>query len=114
MIIWLDAQLSPRLVRWMEVTFGVECHHVRDLALREAEDPVIFAKARDAAAVMMTKDEDFVRLVERNGSPPQVIWVTSGNMSNAHFQSLLLETFLDAKSLIEKGEKIVEICRQDK
>ena len=96
------------------MTFGVECHHVRDLALREAEDPVIFAKARDAAAVVMTKDEDFVHLVERNGSPPQVIWVTSGNLSNAHFQSLLLETFLDAKSLLEKGEKIVEICRQDK
>lgn len=60
----------------------------------------------------MTKDEDFVRLVERNGSPPQVIWVTSGNMSNANFQSLLLQTFPDAKSLIEAGEAVVEISRK--
>jgi predicted nuclease of predicted toxin-antitoxin system len=112
-IIWLDAQLSPRLVRWMEVTFGVKCYHVRDLALREAEDPAIFAKARDAGAVMMTKDEDFVRLVERSGSPPQVVWITSGNMSNAHFQSVLVETFGDAMLLIEKGEPIVEICRRE-
>jgi predicted nuclease of predicted toxin-antitoxin system len=96
----------------MEVTFGVECHHVRDLALREAEDPAIFAKARDAGVVMMTKDEDFVRLVERRGSPPQIVWVTSGNMSNAHFQSLLIETLQDAMLLIEKGEPIVEICRR--
>jgi predicted nuclease of predicted toxin-antitoxin system len=60
----------------------------------------------------MTKDEDFVRLVERNGSPPQVVWVTCGNMSNAHFESLLLQTFPDAKSLIEAGEAVVEISRR--
>ena len=42
MIIWIDAQRSPRLARWIEYTFKVECHHVRDLALREAEDPEIF------------------------------------------------------------------------
>lgn len=29
MIVWLDAQLSPRLPRWIEETFGVECLHVR-------------------------------------------------------------------------------------
>ena len=57
----------------------------------------------------MTKDEDFVRLVERNSPPPQVIWVTAGNMSNAHFKSLLLKTFPDAMSLIASGEAVVEI-----
>jgi predicted nuclease of predicted toxin-antitoxin system len=59
----------------------------------------------------MTKDEDFVRLVERNGPPPQVIWITSGNISNAHFKSLLLKTLSDAISLIESGEAVVEIQR---
>ncbi len=73
MILWLDAQLSPRLARWIEETFEVECFHIRDLGLRDAEDPDIFQKARGAGAVVMTKDEDFMRLVERNGSPPQVI-----------------------------------------
>lgn len=72
MIVWLDAQLSPRLARWIEETFGVECLHVRDLGLRNAEDPEIFQKARDAVSVVMTKDEDFIRLVERNGPPPQL------------------------------------------
>jgi predicted nuclease of predicted toxin-antitoxin system len=108
-IVWLDAQLSPRLARWIEETFGVECLHVRDLSLRDAEDREIFQKARDAVSVVMTKDEDFVRLVERNGTPPQVIWITSGNMSNARFKSLLLKTLGDAISLIAGGEAIVEI-----
>jgi len=109
LIVWLNAQLSPRLARGIEETFGVECFHVRDLGLRDAEDPEIFQKARDAGAVVMTKDEDFIRLVERNGSPPQVIWVTSGNMPNARFKSLLLKTFRDAMSLIASGETVVEI-----
>ena len=109
MIVWLDAQLSPRLARWIEETFGVECLHVRDLGLRNAEDPEIFQKARDAVSVVMTKDEDFIRLVERNGPPPQVIWVTSGNMPNARFKSLLLKTLRDAMLLIASGETVVEI-----
>jgi predicted nuclease of predicted toxin-antitoxin system len=108
-IIWLDAQLSPRLAPWMAETFGCECLHVRELNLRDAEDTDIFRKARDAGSVVMTKDEDFVRLVERNSPPPQVIWVTAGNMSNARFKSLLLKTFPDAMSLIAGGETIVEI-----
>lgn len=109
MIIWLDAQLSPRLARWIEETFGGECLHVRDLGLRDAEDTEIFQKAGDAGSVVMTKDEDFVRLVERNSPPPQVIWVTAGNMSNARFKALLLQTFPDAMSLIASGETVVEI-----
>lgn len=38
MNIWIDAQLSPRLSRWLTVTFEVDCTHRRDLGLREAED----------------------------------------------------------------------------
>jgi predicted nuclease of predicted toxin-antitoxin system len=110
-IIWLDAQLSPRLTRWIEETFSVECVHVREVGLREAEDPEIFQKARDSGAVVMTKDEDFVHLVARNGPPPQVIWVTSGNMPNDRFKILLLKTLQDAIALIASGETVVEIQR---
>jgi len=101
------------MARWIEETFKVECRHVRDIGLREAEDPEIFRRARDARAVVMTKDEDFVNLVRRNGAPPQVIWVTCGNMSNARFKSLLVETFSDAVSLITGGEAVVEIRKRE-
>jgi predicted nuclease of predicted toxin-antitoxin system len=83
----------------------------RSRALRNAEDPEIFQKARDALSVVMTKDEDFIRLVERNGPPPQVIWITSGNLPNARFKSLLLKTLPDAIPLIAAGETVVEIHR---
>jgi hypothetical protein len=31
MILWLDAQLSPRLARWLNATFAVVASPVRDL-----------------------------------------------------------------------------------
>lgn len=61
----------------------------------------------------MSKDENFRLFVEQRGAPPQVIWVTSGNMSNNHFKSLLSETFADAMALIERGESVVEIARRE-
>ena len=56
---------------------------IRDLDLREAEDPDIFYKAREADAIVITKDRDFVELLGRLGPPPKIIWITCGNTSNA-------------------------------
>ena len=55
MILWIDAQLSPALARWISETFGVAAHAVRDLGLREAKDFVIFHAAREAGAVVRVK-----------------------------------------------------------
>jgi predicted nuclease of predicted toxin-antitoxin system len=70
---------------------------------------VIFDAARDADAVVLTKDQDFVDLVERLGPPPRVLWVTIGNTSNAHLKDVLQRTLAEALELIEKGERLVEI-----
>jgi predicted nuclease of predicted toxin-antitoxin system len=67
--IWLDNQLPPALAAWMRATLGVECLPIRDLHLQRASDPEIFTAARATKAVIMTKDDDFVRLVEQHGPP---------------------------------------------
>ena len=89
MILWLDAQLSPSVAAWITATFGIEAHAVRDLGLRDAKDPPIFAAARAAGAVVMTKDSDFVEMLQRLGPPPKVLWVTCGNTSNARLREIL-------------------------
>jgi predicted nuclease of predicted toxin-antitoxin system len=38
----------------------------------------------------LTKDEDFVQLQERRGAPPQLVWLTCGNLSNPQLKQLLL------------------------
>ncbi|MDB9404071.1 DUF5615 family PIN-like protein [Microcystis sp. CS-574] len=79
------------------------------IGLRDAEDTEIFQVAKAQRAILMTKDSDFVDLVERLGSPPQIIWLTCGNTSNARLREILSETLPRALELLAAGETLVEI-----
>ncbi|MCC7165708.1 MAG: DUF5615 family PIN-like protein [Anaerolineae bacterium] len=109
MKIWVNAQLSPTIATWIARNFAVEAIAVRDLGLREALDIDIFEAARAASAVVMTKDSDFIDMVNARGVPPQVLWLTCGNTSNEKLQEILAKTLPQAIGLLELGEKIVEI-----
>ena len=109
MVIWIDAQLSPAIAPWLAENFSVSAQALRDLGLRDATDRAIFAAARSASAVVMTKDSDFVKLLEEFGPPPQVVWLTCGNTSNARLKRILTKALQRAISLLESGEPLVEI-----
>ena len=57
----------------------------------------------------MTKDIDFVRLLEEFGPPPQIIWITCGNTSNANLKRILVTELIVALALLKRGEPFVEI-----
>ncbi len=109
MIIWLDAHLSPAIASWMSLEFSVSAIAVRDLGLRDAGDQEIFSAAKQANAVVMTKDIDFVHLVEKFGVPPQVILLTCGNTSNAQLKQIFGRSFGRTIDWLQKGEPVVEI-----
>ena len=109
MIIWVDAQLSPALAPWLSQQFGFESQSIRRLGMLKAKDPVIFQAAREAKAVVLTKDADFSLLLERLGPPPQVLWVRCGNTSNAYLRRVLTRTLPQALELLAAGEPLVEI-----
>ena len=109
MKIWLDAQLPPTLANWISSTFSIEAAALRDLSLRDAKDIEIFEAARSEKAVIMTKDSDFIDLVCRLGAPPQILWLTCGNVTNRNLQRLLAATLSDALAQLQQGETIVEI-----
>jgi len=109
MIIWIDAQMSPAIAAWVSSNFSVSAVAIRDLGLRDAEDQEIFQAARRENAIVMTKDSDFVLLLDRFGAPPQVIWVTCGNTSNARLKEILTNTLPKALELLKSGEQLVEI-----
>jgi len=108
-IIWIDAQLPAALAQWIQDKFRIEAQAVRDLGLRDAKDHVIFKAAREANVVVMSKDEDFRLLVERLGPPPQVLWVTCGNTSNARLREILTKSFSVAIEILQRGAPLVEI-----
>ena len=112
MTVWLDAQLSPGLARWLTETFAVEAIPVRDVGLREAEDERIFLEARKLDIVVITKDADFAELLEKYGSPPRIIWLTCGNTSETALRGIFTAKFPEAMRLITSGENLVEISSE--
>ncbi len=109
MTIWVDAHLSPAIATWINNTFGITAFALRDVGLRDAEDFEIFEAAKAQGVILMTKDSDFVDLVDRLGTPPQIIWLTCGNTSNARLQEILTVTLPEALELLRTGEALVEI-----
>ncbi len=108
MKIWADAQLSPSIASWLSERFNISATAIRDLSLHRATDEEIFRQARQAGAVVLTKDADFQRLLERHGPPPQVVWITCGNTSNARLREVLERFWPAAQKLLEGGEPLVE------
>ena len=93
----------------MRANLSVNCVPVRDLRLHTAADMAIFTAARNASVVVMTKDSDFVTLLEQHGPPPQVIWVTCGNTSNGHLKSLVESGWRTILPMLERGEALIEL-----
>jgi predicted nuclease of predicted toxin-antitoxin system len=85
---------------------------LKEIGLRDAEDPVLFDAARRFGnIVIMTKDDDFVELVERQGAPPQIVWLTVGNATKLELEGILQVAFPRALEQLEAGAPIVEISR---
>jgi predicted nuclease of predicted toxin-antitoxin system len=79
---WVDAQLPPALATWLAERFKEDALSLRDIGLRDAPDMEIFRAAQQAGIVLISKDSDFVELVSRYGTPPKLVWVSCGNVSN--------------------------------
>jgi predicted nuclease of predicted toxin-antitoxin system len=107
-MIWVDAPLSPAIAEWISFNFSAPATALRDLGLRDATDRAIFFAARNASAILITKDSDFLRLLDEFGSPPKIIWLTCGNTSNARLRQILTKTLPRALSLLQ-SEQLVEI-----
>lgn len=110
--LWLDAHLAPELAAWVSQRFGVNGVSIVDLGFQSAKDRDIFEAGRREMAIMMTKDNDFVEMLQRFGPPPQVIHLTCGNTSNTELRLVLERAMPKALALLAAGEPLVEITRE--
>jgi predicted nuclease of predicted toxin-antitoxin system len=97
------------LARWLRDLGESQSNHVEDLGLLSAKDSEIFEKARQAVAVVITKDSDFVQIQERRGPPPRLIWITCGNRRNRDLKDLIARSWPRVKELLAAGETLIEI-----
>lgn len=108
MTIWIDAQLSPFIASWISARFpDLNAVALRSIGLQDERDYDIFRKARKANVTIMSKDYDFVKLIELYGIPPKLIWITCGNTSNARLCEILNTTLQQAIDLLIQKESIV-------
>lgn len=112
--VWVDAQLPPSLARHLVSTHGTDAVHVEELGLLRARDAAIFAAAgrADRSVAMVTKDDDFPKLLALHGPPPRVIWLRCGNVRNRELRRIVSDAWADAIALLETGEPLVEIRRR--
>lgn len=112
--VWIDAQLPPALAQWIRTEHGTDAVHVEQLGLLRARDTDIFTAARSAAVpvVVVTKDDDFAKLLDRRGPPPKVIWLRCGNVPNRELRRIVLEAWPRAFDLLSAGEVLIEIRRR--
>ena len=88
-----DQNLSPRLVRLLTAEFpGSE--HVRNIGMRTAPDPVIWAYAAANGFAVASKDADF-GIRAALGHPPKVVWVRLGNCPTSAVAALLQSRLAD-------------------
>jgi predicted nuclease of predicted toxin-antitoxin system len=100
MKILLDANISWKLVNILAPVFG-ECVHVDLIGLAvPAEDKDIWNYSLTNGYIIVTKDNDFLDLLELNGFPPKVVLLKTGNNSS----KALAELLINAKTEIEELE----------
>jgi predicted nuclease of predicted toxin-antitoxin system len=95
-----DENLSHKLVRSLADLFPGSLH-VREVALKGADDPVVWEYAKNNGLMIISKDSDMHQRSFMFGYPPKVVWVRLGNCSTFDVEQLLRKHFAVVKAFYE-------------
>lgn len=104
----VDAQLPPALAEWLRGR-GHEAFAVRDIGMRHADDEAIRDWALREGAIIVTKDEDFVRPTIGPYEEPQVLWVRTGNVVNRVLFVRFSRGWIEIETHLAAGAPVVEL-----
>lgn len=109
MSLLVDNQLPVALARHLTAN-GWECIHVQDVGLDDADDRIIWQYAKERNQAIITKDEDFQILANRQGSiPPQVVWVRIGNCRKIALLDAFSRIMPALRDMLSEGNAVIEI-----
>ena len=103
----VDQQLPPILATWFRDQ-GVDAFHVRDLDLTGAADTAIWAEAMRDAAVVVSRDEDFVNLLRDRGGA-RLVWVRVGNCTNPALLAMIEASWPAIRQRLSDGDRLIEL-----
>ena len=98
-----DQNLAHKLARRLADLFP-DSTHVREIGLKEAEDPIVWEYAKQQAFLIVSKDSDFHQRSFVFGFPPKLVWVRLGNCTTAEVEQLIRKHFDSIKAFAEDEE----------
>jgi predicted nuclease of predicted toxin-antitoxin system len=102
----VDNQLPAALARWL-ASRGYDAMHVLDVGLADATDRAILNYAISNESVVVSKDEDFSRLIIEADS--SVVWVRLGNCRTKTLLQAFDSAFPQILASLEAGTRLIEI-----
>jgi predicted nuclease of predicted toxin-antitoxin system len=104
----IDNQLPGALSRLL-TSLGCDCVHVMEAGLGEASDVDIWRYACESGRTLITKDEDFLHLANRQPQTGGLIWVRLGNCRTPHLLAEFERLWPRIRASVEAGDRVVEI-----
>ncbi len=104
----IDAQLSPALVNYLR-SKGHEAEHVADVLGATAKDIKVVERAQALGAIIVSKDSDFVGLLEGMASAPPLLRVRVGNSTNRGLIQRLDLNWSQVEGELLNSKPIVEL-----
>jgi len=98
-----DQNLSHQLARCLADLFP-DSIHVREVGLKEAEDPIVWEYAKQQGFMIVSKDSDFHQRSFVFGFPPKVVWIRLGNCTTGEVEQVMRKNFDSIKSFAEDEE----------
>ena len=104
----VDNQLPVALACWLTAQ-GEDAVHVLDLGLDASPDPEIWSRAAAENRIVVSKDEDFFHLANRNGDTGLLLWVRVGNCRVAALLNRFAAQWPTIQQGFASGQRIMEL-----
>ena len=102
----VDAQLPPGLCEWLAGR-GHGAIHISELLDQPVSDWRIAEFVARGGYILVSKDEDFVRLREPDGFA--LLWLRCGNISNRGLREWLEPRWPDVERRLAAGERFITL-----
>ena len=104
----VDNQLPEALCSFFKGR-GHRCDHVAGLSLDETSDMEIWNYAADGNWIVVSKDEDFLHLANRQGDTGRLLWVRIGNCRKQTLLQAFDNQMPEVVRAFDGGSRVVEI-----
>ena len=104
----MDNQLPVALAQWLAEQ-GADAVHVLNLGLDALADTGIWTRAAAENRIVVSKDEDFFHLANRDGDTGRLLWVRIGTCRNAALLARFATDWPSIQQTFASGQRIVEM-----